>query len=181
MEENLIVLSRAHLAQYKSVLPHISIKNNPIGNFSFPVSNYVLINNYHAKNFTLRLKSATEYYNNLNEIRKMALSTSDSVVSEQLMDFQNIVLTPELMVRNSFQNRFLLSRIVDFRLLDLPQQLCQSMSCMQLQNIRFLQISNNLLSYVSCFPKLFCLEIKRYDGSALRDLPESTRVLIVRE
>ena len=106
----------------------MDIRDNPVKNFSFPISNYILINNYSAKNFTLRLKSATEYYDNLDEIRKMALSSSDTIVSEQLMNFQNIILTPEIIYQNSFQNRFLLSRVVDFRLLDLPQQFCQNMS-----------------------------------------------------
>ena len=87
LERNLVVLSEKQADAYRQVSHQINIRENPIKHFSFPVSNFILVNNFSQKNFTLRLKSATEYYNNLSEIRKLTIANPSSVISEQLMNF----------------------------------------------------------------------------------------------
>lgn len=55
------------------------------------------------------------------------------------------------------------------------------MNTQRLENVRFLKINANMLNYLRCFPKVFCVQIVGYAGQPLFNLPLSTRIIILRD
>ena len=75
-----------------------------------------------------------------------------------------------------------LKDLADFQLLSFSdKEEAQFMNTQRLENVRFLKINANLLNYLRCFPKVFCVQIVGYTGQSLFSLPLSTRILILRD